>query len=67
MEGKLTTFDIASESEKDKKGANEEDDGKTTGGLREKIKSLLDQRKPPSEKLPSLVDQYDDDLNFIAE
>lgn len=44
---------------------NEEDNDKGSGGLREKIKNLLDQRKPPSEKLPSLVDQYDDDLNLI--
>ena len=65
LDGKLTTFDIASESENDKKGVNEEENGKVQGGLREKIKNLLDQRKPPSEKLPSLVDQYDDDLNPI--
>ena len=28
-----------------------------------KIQVLLDQRKPPTEVLPSLVDQYDDGLN----
>tara|TARA_B110001450_G_scaffold13062_1_gene12377 strand:- start:63 stop:515 length:453 start_codon:yes stop_codon:yes gene_type:complete len=28
-----------------------------------KIQFLLDQRKPPTEQLPSLCDQYDDDLN----
>jgi hypothetical protein len=28
-----------------------------------KIQFLLDQRKPPTEKLPSLCSQYDDNLN----
>ena len=28
-----------------------------------KIQFLLDQRKPPTEQLPSLCEQYDDDLN----
>lgn len=31
-----------------------------------KIQFLLDQRKPPTEKLPSLCDQYDEELNRIA-
>ena len=31
-----------------------------------KIKFLLDQRKPPTEKLPSLCQQYDDELNPIT-
>lgn len=31
--------------------------------LSTKIQVLLDQRKPPTEVLPSLVDQYDDELN----
>ena len=31
-----------------------------------KIQVLLDQRKPPTEKLPSLCEQYDDDLGLIA-
>ena len=32
-----------------------------------KIQFLLDQRKPPTEKLPSLCCQYDDDLNKVDE
>ena len=31
-----------------------------------KIQFLLDQRKPPTEKLPSLCAEYDDDLSRIA-
>ena len=31
-----------------------------------KIQFLLDQRKPPTEKLPSLCAEYDDDLFRIA-
>ena len=31
-----------------------------------KIQFLLDQRKPPTEKLPSLCAQYDDDLNRMV-
>jgi hypothetical protein len=38
--------------------------GKTNA---QKIQSLLDQRKPPTEKLPSLCSQYDDDLNSILD
>lgn len=33
--------------------------------LSTKIQMLLDQRKPPTEEMPSLVDQYDDELNPI--
>ena len=32
-----------------------------------KIQFLLDQRKPPSEKLPSLCSQYDDDLHELID
>ena len=32
-----------------------------------KIQFLLDQRKPPTEKLPSLCAQYDDDLDKILD
>jgi len=38
--------------------------GKTNA---QKIQTLLDQRKPPTEKLPSLCNQYDDDLNNILD
>lgn len=37
-----------------------------SGNLKTKIKKLLDQRKPPTESLPSLCDQFDDDLNPIV-
>ena len=33
----------------------------------QKIQALLDQRKPPTEKLPSLCNQYDDELNNILD
>jgi len=63
----LTKFDIASENEQEKKPVNAEEDHKkvSTGGLQTKIKKLLDQRKPPTETLPSLCEQYDDDLNLV--
>ena len=32
-----------------------------------KIQFLLDQRKPPVEKLPSLCGQYDDDLQLVCD
>jgi hypothetical protein len=32
-----------------------------------KIQFLLDQRKPPTEQLPSLCEQYDDDLHRVAQ
>ena len=34
--------------------------------LQTRIQVLLDQRKPPTEELPSLCDLYDDDLNPIT-
>ena len=62
----LTKFDIASESEQQKKPINEiEDNTKANTGLQTKIKKLLDQRKPPTETLPSLCEMYDEDLNII--
>ena len=41
--------------------------GKLTqdGQLQTKIQLLLDQRKPPNEEVPSLINLYDDDLNPI--
>lgn len=63
----LTKFDIASENEQEKKPVNaEEDHKKANTGLQTKIKVLLDQRKPPTETMPSLCDMYDDDLNLIT-
>ena len=44
---------------KRKKAAASLKGGKTNA---QKIQGLLDQRKPPTEKLPSLCSQYDDDL-----
>ena len=38
--------------------------GKTNA---QKIQALLDQRKPPTEKLPSLCNQYDDELNNMLD
>lgn len=35
--------------------------------LQTKIQLLLDQRKPPTEELPSLCQMYDDDLNPVGE
>ena len=35
-------------------------------GLQTKIQTLLDQRKPPNEEVPSLTGLYDDDLNPIV-
>jgi hypothetical protein len=62
----LTKFDIASENEQAKKPINaQEDHKKANSGLQTKIKVLLDQRKPPTETLPSLCEMYDDDLNLI--
>lgn len=62
----VTKFDIATENEQEKKPINaEEDNTKANSGLQTKIKTLLDQRKPPTETLPSLCDMYDDDLNLI--
>lgn len=62
----FTTFDISSQNEQEKKPINEEEDNTKAGdGLSTKIKKLLDQRKPPTETLPSLCEQFDDDLNPI--
>lgn len=49
---------------KKKEKKNEIKGGKTNA---QKIQSLLDQRKPPTEKLPSLCAQYDDDLNQMLD
>ena len=49
---------------KKKPKKNEIKGGKTNA---QKIQSLLDQRKPPTEKLPSLCAQYDDDLNLMLD
>ena len=35
--------------------------------LQTKIQLLLDQRKPPTEELPSLCQMYDDDLNPVGD
>ena len=62
----LTDFQISATSGNKKRPVNEPGDsseGKLE--LHSKIKSLLDQRKPPTESLPSLCDMYDDDLNPI--
>ena len=40
---------------------------KTSASNAAKIQFLLDQRKPPTEKLPSLCAQYDDDLDRILD
>ncbi|CDW84231.1 UNKNOWN [Stylonychia lemnae] len=63
----ITKFDIATENENEKKPINAEEDHKKANnqGLQTKIKKLLDQRKPPTETLPSLCEQYDEDLNLI--
>lgn len=53
----FTQFDIASQNEQEKKPINEpEDNTKAGDGLSTKIKKLLDQRKPPTESLPSLCE-----------
>ena len=63
----FTSFDISSQNEQEKKPINEEEDNtKASDGLSTKIKKLLDQRKPPTESLPSLCEQFDDDLNMMA-
>ena len=38
---------------------------KSNVDLQKQIKSLLDQRKPPTEELVSLCDLYDDNLNLV--
>ena len=63
----FTDFDIAAQNEQEKKPINlQEDPTKNDAGLSTKIKKLLDQRKPPTESLPSICEQFDDELNFIA-
>ncbi len=64
----FTTFDISAQNQQEKRPINEEEDVTegTSGNLQTKIKKLLDQRKPPTESLPSLCDQFDDDLNPIV-
>ena len=49
----------------DKKGKNKITTQAKSNAM--KIQFLLDQRKPPTEKLPSLCAQYDDDLNKICD
>jgi hypothetical protein len=63
----LTDFEIAATSVNGKKPINVSED-KTSNKieLQAKIKTLLSQRKPPTEKLPELCDLYDDDLNPVA-
>lgn len=62
----LTDFQISATSGNKKKPVNEPgDQTESKLELHGKIKSLLDQRKPPTESLPSLCDMYDDDLNPI--
>jgi hypothetical protein len=53
------------ETAKPKKGKKNEIKGGKTNA--QKIQSLLDQRKPPTEQLPSLCALYDDDLNKILD
>lgn len=63
----FAAFDISSQNKKDAKPINEEEDNtKASDDLSTKIKKLLDQRKPPTESLPSLCDQFDDDLNKVV-
>lgn len=62
----FTTFNIAAQNEQEKRPINEvEDPTKANDGLQTKIKKLLDQRKPPTESLPSLCEMFDDDLNPV--
>lgn len=63
----LTTFNISSSSQTQEKPINLEDDPtEAKSGLETKIKTLLEQRKPPTEAMISLNDMYDDDLNYIG-
>jgi len=43
----------------------QQDNAAADPGLQTKIKTLLDQRKPPTEAMPSLCEMYDDDLNLV--
>ena len=73
----ITTFEIAStnadgtrkEAQQDILGLKKAGKEKKVGGPKSnalKIQFLLDQRKPPTEKLPSLCAQYDDNLNKVS-
>jgi hypothetical protein len=62
----ICKFDISANSGQEKLPINKQGDpSKSDMDLKGKIKTLLDQRKPPTEKMPSLCDMYDDDLNII--
>lgn len=62
----LCNFDVSVNSGNEKKPINMEKDPTSSDmDLKGKIKKLLDQRKPPTEKMPSLCEMYDDDLNPI--
>ncbi len=63
----FTSFKISAQNQQEKKPVNQEEDPAeaSSGDLAIKIKKLLDQRKPPTESLPSLCEQFDDDLNLI--
>lgn len=64
----ITTFDISADSGQTKKPVNKQGDVTEADlGLKGKIKKLLEQRKPPTEQMPSLCELYDDDLNLISE
>jgi hypothetical protein len=64
----ITTFDISADSGQTKKPVNKQGDVTEADlGLKGKIKKLLEQRKPPTEKMESLCELYDDDLNLISE
>lgn len=54
-----TQMAVEDGGKKSKKSEASSKGGKTNA---QKIQGLLDQRKPPTEKLPSLCAQYDDDL-----
>ena len=63
----ICKFDISANSGNEKLPINKtEDPTKSDMNLKGKIKTLLDQRKPPTEKIPSLCEMYDDDLNLFT-
>lgn len=62
----ITQFDISANSGQEKRPVNKEEDlTKSDMDMKGKIKKLLDQRKPPTEKMPSICEMYDDDLNYV--
>ena len=65
----MTKFEIATEGASVMKPINVEDEShkRSNMGLQTKIKDLLDQRKPPTETLPPLLDMYDDEMNLITD